>query len=138
MSRAGQVDLARGDAIEEHGEAPSEPGRVGAAQRGVLAHPKLVDAVGVEARARARAVKASGFDLGQVSQEAGEHLIGAAHHPAGAGEQFVILQPGQAEVGRRSEQSEVVHPSTLHPGFSTSAVDPGGAFSECDESFCAL
>ena len=44
-------------------------------------------------------MEASRLDLGQVSQEAGEHLVGATHHPSCAREQLVIVEAGQAVVG---------------------------------------
>ena len=75
--KTGQVQLAGGDGIEERRKAPNESCSCNAPEGFVLRQAKLVDAIGVEARAGARAMDAASLHFAEVGEQRGEEQIRA-------------------------------------------------------------
>ena len=89
----GEVELAGGERVEQRREASDETSGSDAAKGLVLREAEFVNAVGVEARAGARAVNAARFDLAEVEEELGEQLVRATHEAAGAFEELGVGEP---------------------------------------------
>jgi hypothetical protein len=86
----GKVELAGGQRVQECREASDETSGGNAAKGFVFGEAELINAVGVEARAGARAVNAARFDLAEVNEELGEQLVRATHEAAGSREELAI------------------------------------------------
>jgi hypothetical protein len=63
------MELAGSQSVEQCREAPHQARGGDSSKRLVLGEPKLIDAVGVKARAGPDAVNAACFDLSEVSQK---------------------------------------------------------------------
>jgi hypothetical protein len=88
----GEVQLARREGVEQGRKAPDEPRSGHAATRLVLRESELIDAVGVEAGTRARAVDPACFDFSEVAQELSHELVRATDQAAGAGENLGVRE----------------------------------------------
>jgi hypothetical protein len=87
-----EVELVRGQRIEQRRKAPDETRSCYATKCLVFREAELVDAVGVEARAGARAVDATGFHLGEVGEELGQDLIRAPYETACTRKQLSVRE----------------------------------------------
>jgi hypothetical protein len=103
------VDLSGSDLLAEHRKAVQDPGSLGAPPSRILGHAKLVDAIGVQARAGARAVEATRLDFGQMSQKSGQDLIGTTDLATSAREQVSVRQVMQAVIRTCVRASYGVH-----------------------------
>ena len=90
------MKLAGRDGVEQGRKAANKARRGNAAEGLVLGEAKVVDAVGVEARAGTGAMDAACLDLGEVGEQARQELIRATDEAARGGEQLRV-----GELGRR-------------------------------------
>src|SRR3954468_9918626 len=87
-----EVELARGEGVEQRREASDETSGGNAAESLVLGEAELVDAIAVETRAGTRAVNAARFYLAEVDEELGEQLVRAAYETSGAVEELGVRE----------------------------------------------
>jgi hypothetical protein len=78
----GEMELSGGESAEQYGEASDETSGGNAPEGLVFRQAELVDAIRVEARARAGAVNAAGFDLAEMDEELREQVVRTIHEAA--------------------------------------------------------
>jgi hypothetical protein len=86
----GQVQLTVRDGFEQQRKALYQLGRTRTPRRCVLRKTQLINAVGVQARARSGAVQPARIELGQMRQQGREHLIRFSDKLARLGQQLAI------------------------------------------------
>jgi hypothetical protein len=103
----------------------------------VLRKAKLVDAVGVQARARPGAVQPACVDFRQMCEQGREYLIRSSDQLACLGKQLAIRKMSQPRVATRSQLNDEilprrahVHAVILHPRISTAVVALWRAFDD--------
>jgi hypothetical protein len=117
----GEVELARGQRVEQRREASDETSGCNSAKSLVLREAELVDAVRVEARAGARAVNAARFDFAEVDEELGEQLVRATNETAGSVEELGVGELLERRSGTRNgriDRCVRLHTSHDTAGFS--------------------
>jgi hypothetical protein len=117
-----EVELAGTHSLEQCREASDETSGGNAAKGLVLREAELVDAVSVETRAGARAVNAAQFDLAEVNEELGEHLIRAAYEAARPSKELGVREMIEQSSGMSNgpiDRCVRLHASQDKPAFST-------------------
>jgi hypothetical protein len=96
-----QVQLARGDSVEQFRKFSDHPGRSDAPHGFVFRQSQFVDAVCAQARACPRPVQSARFDLAQVCEQRRKYLVRAPNQRACTREQLHVrkLRYPDATVG---------------------------------------